>query len=194
MNLPNWLTVSRLVLAAVLMFLLAVSFPMARTLALLVFVVAAVTDYLDGYLARNGWGVTAFGRLMDPLTDKVLVCAAFVSFVELRLVPAWMVVLIIAREFLVTGLRLLAVHRGALISAGRWGKHKTVWQISAIIALLLGLAVRSDLLGGASAATLHAYDQAFSALSYTVCVLVLAITLFSGGLYFYEHRDLIDAR
>lgn len=194
MNLPNVLTLSRLGLAVVLMMLLTISFPFSHILALLVFIIAAVTDYLDGHLARHGWGVTSFGRLMDPLTDKVLVCAAFVSFVELHLVPAWMVVLIVAREFLVTGLRLLAIHRGTVISAGRWGKHKTVWQIVAIIVLLLGLAVRSDFLGGASPAMLHLYDRGFMLISYAVCVVVVAITVFSGALYFYEHRDLLDGR
>ena len=112
MNVPNILTLSRLGLAVVMMALLSVNIPFARSMALLVFVFAGITDYLDGYLARNVYGVTSFGRLMDPLTDKVLVCAAFVSFVELKITPAWIVVIIISREFLVTGLRLLAASQG----------------------------------------------------------------------------------
>lgn len=146
MNLPNVLTLSRLGLAAVMMGLLTVPIPYAKSAALLVFAVAGITDYLDGYLARKQNLISAFGRLMDPLTDKVMVCAAFVSFVEINvmhngrsvaLVPAWIVVVIVAREFLVTGLRLLAANRGNIISAGKWGKHKTVWQIVAIVILLL---------------------------------------------------------
>jgi len=149
-NIPNILTLSRLVLAVVMMVLLSVAFPFASTLALLVFIVAGITDYLDGYLARHVYGVTSFGSLMDPLTDKVLVCAAFVSFVELRVTPAWIVVIIISREFLVTGLRLLAASKGEVISAGKWGKHKTIWQIVAISTILLGMAIRNDLLRSAA--------------------------------------------
>ena len=194
MNLPNVLTLSRLGLAVVLMMLLTISFPFSHILALLVFIIAAVTDYLDGHLARHGWGVTSFGRLMDPLTDKVLVCAAFVSFVELHLVPAWMVVLIVAREFLVTGLRLLAIHRGTVISAGRWGKHKTVWQIVAIVILLLGLAVRNDLLKSAPARVQDNFDFAFGYIAFAIGLAVAAITMASGVMYFHEHRDLLSRR
>lgn len=194
MNLPNWLTTSRLVLAGLMMGLLTASFPFAISLALAVFLVAAITDYLDGYLARRVYGVTAFGQLMDPLTDKVLVCAAFICLVERGLVPAWIAVVIVAREFLVTGLRLLAAHRGAIISAGRWGKHKTIWQIAAIVVLLLGAALRADWLAAAPEHFLAGYDRGFAGVAYAVSLGVAAITLLSGGLYFYEHRSLIDGR
>ncbi len=191
MNIPNILTVSRLGLAIVMMVLLSLSFPFAKTLALLVFIVAGITDYLDGHLARTKYGITAFGRLMDPLTDKVLVCAAFVAFVELKLVPAWIVVVIISREFLVTGLRLLAASRGEVLQAGKWGKHKTVWQIVAISALLLGLAIRHDLLRTATATVKNNYDFAFHWIALGVSIAVAAVTLASGWMYFMEHRDLI---
>ena len=194
MNLPNLLTLSRLVLAAVMMAFLTLEFPYARTLALLVFITAAITDYFDGYLARRHYGVTAFGQLMDPLTDKVLVCAAFVSFVEMRLVPAWIAVVIIGREFLVTGLRLLAAHRGSVVSAGRWGKHKTVWQIVAIVVLLLGLAVRRDYMAWAAPVTLNRFDLLFGRLAYVISLAVAGVTLLSGWLYFHQHRDVIDGR
>ncbi|MBP7828959.1 MAG: CDP-diacylglycerol--glycerol-3-phosphate 3-phosphatidyltransferase [Kiritimatiellae bacterium] len=194
MNLPNMLTLSRLLLAAVMMAFLSLEFPFARTAALLVFSAAAITDYFDGYLARRHYGITAFGQLMDPLTDKVLVCAAFVSFVGMQLVPAWIAVVIIGREFLVTGLRLLAAHRGHVVSAGRWGKHKTVWQITAIVLVLMGLALRHDFLGRASPAALESFDLWFGRLTYAISLAVAGITLVSGGLYFREHRDVIDAR
>lgn len=194
MNLPNLLTLSRLVLAAVMMAFLSLEFPFSRTLALLVFSAAAITDYFDGYLARRRYGITAFGQLMDPLTDKVLVCAAFVSFVEMQLVPAWIAVIIIGREFLVTGLRLLAAHRGLVVSAGRWGKHKTVWQITAIVILLLGLAARHDVLVWAAPDMLAGFDLWFGRLAYAGSLAVAGITLVSGWLYFHEHRDIIDAR
>ncbi len=201
MNLPNLLTLSRLVLVAGLMACLNLSFAYAHSVALALFVVAGVTDFLDGYLARTRNQITAFGRLMDPLTDKVMVCAAFVSFVEIQimvegkglspLIPAWMVVIIIAREFLVTGLRLLAAGRGNIVSAGKWGKHKTTWQILAIIAVLLGLAVRHDLLAGAAPQFLRNYDTAFYWIAYSMGGAVVLVTVASGALYFLQHRDLI---
>ncbi|MDD4735331.1 MAG: CDP-diacylglycerol--glycerol-3-phosphate 3-phosphatidyltransferase, partial [Kiritimatiellae bacterium] len=136
MNIPNTLTVSRVIAAVILLLLLALPMPFGKSLALLVFLLAAMTDYFDGYLARNVYGVSSFGKLMDPLADKILVCVALISFVEIQLpcypgvplLPAWIVVIVIAREFTVTGLRLLGAGKGKLISAGRWGKHKTVWQ------------------------------------------------------------------
>ena len=194
MNIPNILTLSRLGLAVVMLLLLSVSFPFASTLALIVFIVAGITDYLDGHLARRVYGVTSFGSLMDPLTDKVLVCAAFVSFVELRIAPAWIVVIIISREFLVTGLRLLAASQGVVISAGKWGKHKTIWQIIAIAGILLGLAIRNDLLRGASAPWLNRYDFFFGYIAMTVLIAVAVITTASGILYFKEHRNIISGR
>lgn len=193
MNVPNILTLSRLGLAALLLVLLSLpAFPLVRSLALIVFAVAGITDYLDGHLARNVYGITAFGRLMDPLADKVMVCAAFVCFVELNLVPAYIVVIIISREFLVTGLRLLAMGKGQIISAGKWGKHKTVWQIVAIVIILLGLAIRSDILRGASPAMLADYDMAFGYIAYGISIAVALITVASGYLYFMEHRDLLS--
>ena len=194
MNVPNILTLSRLGLAVVMMALLSVNIPFACSMALLVFVIAGITDYLDGYLARNVYGVTSFGRLMDPLTDKVLVCAAFVSFVELKITPAWIVVIIISREFLVTGLRLLAASQGEVIAAGKWGKHKTIWQIVAIAALLLGLAIRNDLLPNADAQLLENYDFCFGYISLAVSASVAVITMASGVFYFMEHRNIISGR
>ena len=191
MNVPNTLTLSRLVLAIGMMVLLSMTFPFSKSLALVVFVVAAITDYFDGYLARKVYGESSFGKLMDPLTDKILVCAAFVSFVELRLVPAWLVVVIISREFLVTGLRLLAANKGMVIPAGQWGKHKMVWQLVAVIALLLGLAVRYDLLRHASKTLLANFDLAFGYVALAISIAVALITVGSGMMYFMQHRELI---
>lgn len=201
MNLPNILTLSRLGLIAGLMLVLNLHIPFAHSLALTLFIIAGVTDFLDGYLARTRNQITAFGRLMDPLTDKVMVCAAFVSFVEIQipvegrglspLMPAWIVVIIISREFLVTGLRLLAAGRGNIVSAGKWGKHKTVWQIVAIIAVLLGLAVRHDILGGADVQLLRNFDTAFYWIAFSMGTAVALVTVASGALYFMQHRDLI---
>jgi len=196
MNLPNKLTSSRFFLAALLMVLLVVDFRFSKTLALLVFIVAALTDYLDGQLARKKYGVTNFGKLMDPLADKVMVCAALVGFVEIRmhsggpsLVPAFVVVIIIAREFLVTGLRLLAASQGKVLAAGNWGKHKTAWQMIAIIWTLAGLALLHDIL---PAGELHGQVQHWFPYSvWAAMAVVVAITVISGGIYFFEQRQMI---
>ena len=140
MKVPNILTVSRFVLAAVFMICLSVSFPGAPVAAVIVFGFAALTDALDGHLARKTYGCSAFGTLMDPLADKVLTAAAFIGFVELRIMPAWMVTLILSREMMVTGLRLLAVDKGIVLSASRWGKQKTIWQMVFISIVLLAAA------------------------------------------------------
>lgn len=142
-NPPNLLTISRFGLAAVFMVCLSVPFPGAAVSALVVFGLAALTDALDGHLARKVYGCSVFGKLMDPLADKVLTAAAFIGFVELGVMPAWMVTLIIAREMMVTGLRLLAIDKGMVLSAGIWGKQKTIWQMVFISGVLIANAVYS---------------------------------------------------
>ena len=205
MNLPNTLTVSRLVAAVVVMLAMALPIPFSSSLAFVVFVIASITDYWDGRLARTHYGVTAFGKLMDPLADKVLVCAALVSFVGIRLpyepayslVPAWVVVVIIAREFAVTGLRLLVAtrRRGQIVSAGSWGKLKTVWQMIAIIATFVLLAAREDVFRflNVSEPFLRQYDAAFVITSWILSTLVVVVTLISGWKYFANHWDLVTA-
>ena len=205
MNLPNTLTTSRLVAALVVMLAMALPIPFSTTVAFVVFVAASITDYWDGHLARTRYGVTAFGKLMDPLADKVLVCAALVGFVGIRLkyepayslVPAWVVVVIIAREFAVTGLRLLAAaaDRQRIISAGNWGKLKTVWQMIAIIATFILLAARTDVLPYLDwpEKFLRQYDAAFVITSWILSTLVVLITLISGWKYFADHLDLVTA-
>ena len=150
MNLANKLTISRIIVVP--FFLLAIaptSFglpatwnPPMRVLALLLFIGASITDYYDGALARQRGWVTNFGKLMDPLADKILVMAAFVSLVELKIFPAWMVILVLTREFAITGLRMLASTQGKILSADRWGKNKTISQLVTIITALTYLAAR----------------------------------------------------
>ena len=147
MNLPNKLTASRFVLTVV--FLWALFWPWAipfrNTFALFFFCLAGVTDFLDGRIARARNLITNFGILMDPLADKVMTCSAFIAFVEsthLRpnapvKIAAWMVIVIVARELAITGLRLLAATKNIVLAAERYGKHKTISQIVAIIALLV---------------------------------------------------------
>lgn len=150
MNLSNKLTLSRIIVVPFfLVALMPTSFgmpescePVARVIALLLFIGASITDYYDGALARRyGWS-TNFGKLMDPLADKVLTMSAFVAMVQLELFPAWMVILILAREFLITGLRQLAMVEGRVLGADRWGKNKTIAQLTTIITALVYLAAR----------------------------------------------------
>tara|TARA_R110002096_G_scaffold16106_28_gene55170 strand:- start:2369 stop:2950 length:582 start_codon:yes stop_codon:yes gene_type:complete len=140
MNLPNQLTVLRLILTAIFAVAMSIEFAGQYSIALILFSVAAFTDFLDGYLARKHNLITNFGKLMDPLADKVLMCAGFVLLSEIGLIPGWLVVAILTREFLVTGLRLIAAGDGKVVSADKLGKQKTIWQIVTLIYFLLFLA------------------------------------------------------
>lgn len=139
MNLPNSITLARLALTVVYVAAAFMNGHQAKQIAFVAFCIAAITDWLDGYLARKMNLVTNIGKLLDPLVDKILVCAAFVHLSVEQLVPFWMTVLIIAREFLVTGLRQLAMEKGEVIAADKWGKLKTIMQITFIITALLYL-------------------------------------------------------
>src|SRR5688500_5183183 len=137
MNLPNKLTVARFILTAVFLILFFNRFKYGDTIALIVFCMASLTDYFDGKIARRDKLITNFGILMDPLADKILICSAFIAFVGRDLMPAWMVVIIVARELAITGLRLLASTKNLIIAAERYGKHKTISQIVATISILV---------------------------------------------------------
>ena len=139
MNLPNKLTISRFALTIAF---LGVMFSQVRhhqTIALALFIAGGISDFLDGYIARRDKLITNFGILMDPLADKIMVCSAFITFVGLNLMPAWMVIIIVARELTITGLRLLAASKHVVLAAEGYGKHKTISQIVAIIAILVGI-------------------------------------------------------
>jgi len=145
MNLPNKLTVSRFALTALFLWALFSPIRFHNTLALVFFSLAGATDFLDGRIARNRGLITNFGILMDPLADKILICSAFIAFVESTHlnpnppvnVAAWMVIVIVARELAITGLRLLAASKNVVLAAEKFGKHKTISQIVAINALLV---------------------------------------------------------
>jgi CDP-diacylglycerol--glycerol-3-phosphate 3-phosphatidyltransferase len=137
MNLPNKLTVSRFVLTAAFLGAMCWQVKFHETLALVLFIAGGVSDLLDGIIARRRKLITNFGILMDPLADKIMVCSAFIAFVGLNWIAAWMVVLIVARELAITGLRLLAASKNVVLAAEGYGKHKTISQIVAIIAILV---------------------------------------------------------
>jgi CDP-diacylglycerol---glycerol-3-phosphate 3-phosphatidyltransferase len=136
LNLPNFLTLLRILAVPVVVVALLDETPNGDALAAVVFTLAAVTDGLDGYIARSRGAVTTFGKLMDPLADKLLITAALISLVSLGRLAAWVAMVIIAREFAVTGLRAVAAERGIVISASWLGKIKTVLQIAAVFALI----------------------------------------------------------
>lgn len=137
MNLPNKLTIGRIFLIPIFMLFLLVNVPYGKYLAAFIFVLAASTDGLDGYIARKRKQITNFGKIMDPLADKLLVTAALISLVELGEISAWPVVIILGREFAITGLRSVAAAEGVVIAASHLGKVKTVTQIIAITLILL---------------------------------------------------------
>lgn len=142
MNLPNKLTMFRVVLIPLFIVVLMsglIAEPASRYIAVVIFCVASFTDYLDGHIARKYNLVTNFGKFMDPLADKLLVSAAMICMIELGMLPAWVVIIIISREFIITGFRLIAAEGGLVIAASWWGKIKTVTQMAMIILMLLGV-------------------------------------------------------
>ena len=201
MNLSNQLTLSRLAMALVMSVFLTLPIPFGKTIGLGIFLVAALTDFWDGRLARRSGTVTAFGQLMDPLVDKVLVCSAFVSFVaNNQIVPAWIVIIILTREFIVTGVRLLAANQGRVVPVSRWGKHKTLWQMIVITLIIAGLAGREDLLpfflqtGNVQEFRDVYYDRYFGYLTLWLSAMVAVFTLFSGTLYLWQFRKVISEK
>ena len=142
LNLPNKLTIFRVILIPVFIIALMsgiIPEPVNRYVGVVIFCVASFTDYLDGHIARKYNLVTNFGKFMDPLADKLLVSSALICMIELGFLPAWIVIIIISREFIITGFRLIAAEGGLVIAASWWGKIKTVTQMLMIILVLLGV-------------------------------------------------------
>lgn len=149
MNTPNKLTVARMILVPflVLFMLTDLGGEANRYISLAIFVVASVTDWFDGKLARKYNLVTNFGKFMDPLADKLLVCSAMICFIELEKLPAWFVIIIIGREFIISGFRLIAADNGIVIAASWWGKAKTISQMIMIILLVADFGGVFDMIG-----------------------------------------------
>lgn len=196
MNIPNKITVGRIGLTFVMVGFLTSGIPFGKTLALVTFGLAGLSDWLDGMLARRLGRITIFGQLMDPLADKILVSAAFVSFVAIdQIVPAWIVITIISREFVVTGLRLLASQQGKVLPAGPWGKHKMIWQTITIVVIMLGLALQDELLPRLMPVESQAELMEDFRLYFNVTVAFLshavaALTTVSGVVYLWDGRNL----
>lgn len=188
MNWANRLTISRLVLTVLFVATLNWEWPYARTAALIIFLVAGVTDFVDGEIARRYGEVTNFGKLMDPLVDKIMMAAAFISLVPLKAIPAWAATTVVGRDFLITGLRLMASARGQVLPAERLGKHKTSWQIITVVFFLVLLSARelkyADTENGW---WFHAWNQSGPVLVW----ITVALTVYSGLRYAWRHRDVI---
>ena len=194
MNVPNQLTTARFFLTVIFVVALSTNWPFHFTAGLIVFIVAGVTDYLDGSIARSRNLVTDFGKLMDPLADKIMVAAAFICLVPLHAIPPWVAILVIAREFLITGLRLLAAGKGTILPSERLGKHKTAWQIITVIFFLLLLSLqewqRADII---SSTLLDPQSFLWVYGGGMILAVTLGLTLTSGCRYLWKHRSLIDS-
>ncbi len=188
MNWANRITLSRLGLTVLFVIALNSSWQYARTTALVIFVIAGLTDFIDGEIARRYGVVTNFGKLMDPLVDKIMVAAAFISLVPLKAVPAWAATAVVARDFLITGLRLMATAKGRILPAESLGKQKTSWQVITVI-FFLGLFSASELRFASEESIwwLRAWNQAGPILVW----ITVALTLYSGIGYVWRHREVI---
>ncbi|MFA5093861.1 MAG: CDP-diacylglycerol--glycerol-3-phosphate 3-phosphatidyltransferase [Candidatus Omnitrophota bacterium] len=190
MNISNALTVSRIFLTFIFMYFLFAGFAGAKYFAFLVFLSASLTDYYDGYFARKSGKITDFGKLMDPIADKILVLSAFLAFVELKLIPAWMVLIIVAREVTVTGLRIFALSKGKVIEAEEAGKHKTVSQMIAIFMILIFLMFKE---AGKSLYFWNLDTEIwFKNLIFIVMLITAALTLTSGISFFTKNKRLFS--
>ena len=185
MNLPNKLTVSRFALTVAFLAVFFSRVRFANSISLLLFSAAGLTDYFDGKIARRDKLITNFGILMDPLADKIMTCSAFIAFVDRELMPAWMVVIIVARELAITGLRLLAASKQVVLAAEGYGKHNTISQIVTIVAVLTLVSFPE---WGQWATTVFGWwVPTFTAVSKWVTII---LTFTSGGLYLWRNRSL----
>lgn len=193
MNLPNKLTISRILLTFVFMFFLFSKGVTAKCMALFIFLLASLTDALDGYLAKKMNMTTDFGKLMDPIADKIFVIAAFLAFVEMELIPAWMVVIIVLREMVITGLRVMALTKGKVISSDDGGKHKMISQVSAIFIILLFIIFREagiKVFNFWTEGTEILYKDAI----FVLMSIATALTLVSGAAYLVENKGVFNAK
>ena len=188
MNLANKLTLLRIFLVPVfLIFFLVEGIDYGTIIATIVFIVASITDQLDGHIARSRNQITTFGKFMDPLADKLLVTAVFVCLVQIDMIPAWAVIIILSREFAVSGLRSIAASNGLVIAASWWGKIKTVTQMLAILLFLLTVNIMT--LG--NTALLVDFFPGFLVASNIVFYICVVITIISGIDYFIKNRKVI---
>lgn len=194
MNLANKLTMIRIFLVPLFLIFIGVeNIPYGTFIATFIFIVASLTDQLDGYIARSRNQVTNFGKFMDPLADKLLVTAALISLVEVQVIPAWAAVVIIAREFAVSGLRTIAASEGKVIAASMWGKVKTVTQIVAIISLLIQVNVGSSKYLISLVENNNIIKEILNYAPKIFLLLAVIMTLISGYDYFKKNINIINS-
>ncbi|MFA9465744.1 MAG: CDP-diacylglycerol--glycerol-3-phosphate 3-phosphatidyltransferase [Velocimicrobium sp.] len=178
MNVPNKLTLARVcMIPFFLFFLLNTSVPYGKYIAVVIFILASLTDTLDGYIARKYNLITNFGKFMDPLADKLLVSSALICFVQMGLVPAWIIVIIISREFIISGFRLVASDSGIVIAASYWGKIKTVSQM--VMAILL---------------IIHVDNPVYAVMEQSFIYIALVLTVISLVDYVWKNRQVLDTK
>ena len=188
MNWANRITLSRLALTVLFVVALSSSWHYARTAALVIFLIAGLSDFVDGEIARRYGVITDFGKLMDPLVDKIMVAAAFISLVPLKAVPAWAATAVVARDFLITGLRLMASAKGRILPAESLGKQKTSWQIVTIVFFLALLSIAELRYADEKAIW---WVRAWSEAGPVLVWITVALTIYSGVGYAWRNRDLI---
>jgi CDP-diacylglycerol---glycerol-3-phosphate 3-phosphatidyltransferase len=188
MNWANRITLSRLALTVLFVVALSSTWHYARTTALVIFLIAGLSDFIDGEIARRYGVITNFGKLMDPLVDKIMVAAAFISLVPLKAVPAWAATTVVARDFLITGLRLMASAKGRILPAELLGKQKTSWQMVTIIFFLALLSI-AELRYADEKATW--WVDAWSEGGPVLVWITVVLTIYSGVGYAWRNRDLI---
>ena len=184
MNLPNKLTIFRIILVPIMVIIpflgidgRIAGIPIEWLIIDVIFLIASLTDKLDGYLARKNHQVTAFGKFLDPLADKILVLAAMMMLVEMQKLPAWIPIIVLAREFMVSGYRLIAVEKGGeVIAASKWGKLKTVTQMIAIVLALLDLNAFGECFTG----VLQGGDLILNLIVTIMMIIQVIATIFSG--------------
>jgi CDP-diacylglycerol--glycerol-3-phosphate 3-phosphatidyltransferase len=195
MNLPNKLTIFRIILVPIMVLIPFLGIrgnflgiPVEWIVVDLIFVIASLTDKLDGYLARKNNQITTFGKFLDPLADKILVLAAMVMLVEMAKLPAWIPIIVLAREFMVSGYRLVTVERnGKVIAASKWGKLKTVTQMLAIVLAFLDL----NAFGACFSENLQGVSLGLNIIVTFMMIIQTIATIFSGIDYMKGAKDLI---
>lgn len=193
MNLANKLTIIRIILVPVFIIFMAAKIPYGTIIATIIFVIASITDKLDGYIARSRNQITVFGKFMDPLADKLLVTAALISLVELSIIPGWAAIIIIARELAVTGLRAIAASEGVVMAASKWGKAKTTVQIIAIIFALIKVNINVIHEISKFISDFPNMAMFFDKMPLITLYIAIIITIISGIDYFVKNKNIINS-
>lgn len=194
MNTPNKLTIARMILVPIIVIISMINIPgmvyqipVGYLIIDILFIIASITDKIDGTLARKNNQVTTFGKFLDPIADKILVISALIILVERQTLPAWIPIIIIFREFAVSGYRMIAVEKGKVIAANKWGKLKTVTQMIAIILALVDV----NRFGAIFANRLIGFQFALNLLSTLMMIICVIATIFSGYEYLKNGKELI---